>query len=65
MVKNVEVIGGYVQGDDENGNGVFIVKRSEVVPEDKLAAFFRRDWEMCSMPKIKLANTNKEPTVLF
>ena len=75
MVRNIEVCGGYITGEDskdsknnksqEKSKAIFMEKRSEVVPEDKLGAFFRRDWDMCGMPKIVLRVTNKQPTVEF
>lgn len=79
MVKNIEVRGGYMSGgEDEKGKsgkgGTFVVKQRadrsgrlcvEIVPEDKLGAFFRRDWEMCGMPVVKVRVTNDQPTVIF
>ena len=77
MVKNIEVRGGYMSGgEDEKGGkgGTFVTKQRadksgrlcvEVVPEDKLGAFFFRDWEMCGLPVIKLRETNEQPTVIF
>ena len=73
MFLNIEVRGGYMTGEDskdskgpqENSKAIFVEKRSEVVPMDKLAAFFRRDWDMCGMPRIILCPTNKQVTIHF
>jgi hypothetical protein len=69
--RNVEVVGGYNineeqgQGKDKRTVHIFMEKKRVVCPEDKLAALFRRDWELCSMPVIQIHNTNRQPTILI
>jgi hypothetical protein len=66
MEKYVKVMGGYISGgskEDEKGesSGVFMVKKTFVVRESELAGLFRREWELASMPVVKLCNTNERP----
>jgi len=80
MIRNLEIRGGYMTGEKDeskdakaskstknsnNSGGVFMEKRCEVVPEDKIGVFFCRDWEMCGMPKIMICPTTRVPTVQF
>jgi hypothetical protein len=69
-VKFLEVLGGYMSGDskDENSDGkrkvssgTFMVKKSVIVRESDLSGLMRRDWELCSMPVIKIRETNSRP----
>jgi hypothetical protein len=70
-VRNVEVTGGYniseTKGDgkEKSSTSIFMEKRSVVVPENMLEALFRRDWELCSMPVIRIRNTNKRASEIF
>lgn len=68
MEKYLEVRGGYMSGgekSDDSSNkatsGVFMEKKSVVVRESEIGSLFRRDWELCGMPKIFIARTNKRP----
>lgn len=53
-IKYVEVLGGF-------GGETFQVKRTVIIREDDLSGLFRRDWELCTMPVIRIRNTNQRP----
>ncbi len=59
---NVLVTGGF---HDENGQ--FQAQRSEVVPSDRLSAFFRREWQygIDKSPVVKIANTQSKTTLYW
>lgn len=63
--KHVKVIGG-IKETREEGEGerkktrtVFTVKREIVIAEQDLAALFRRDDFLCSLPSIKIIPTQE------
>lgn len=78
MSKNIEVVGGeWITPEDANGNKlpkIFTKTRRregenkgqelrEVVPEHRLAALFRQDWELAGAQAIKMRPTNARVTV--
>lgn len=54
---HVRITGGHF---DDGGN--FIIKKTAVVMNQNLAAYFKRDYEMTSYQNIKLANTTERLT---
>jgi len=63
--KYLNVIGGFMEDiKDEKGvvvDRVFREQRREIVREDSLAAFFRRDDDMAGKSVIHLQETNTRP----
>ena len=51
--------GGSKDSDKSAKSGAFMVKRSVIVRESDLSGLMRRDWELCSLPIIKISNTNE------
>jgi hypothetical protein len=69
MVKYIEVRGGYMSSSDSKDanasnskdSGVFMEKVNVVIREEDLGGLMRRDWELCSMPVIKIRKTSSRP----
>jgi hypothetical protein len=69
--KRVKVVGG-IHEKHEEGDGpkkkswhIFTEKKSVVVEERHLAALFRRDFYLCSLPVVKVIPTQERVTPGF